>query len=263
MEIKKIRLFVKENEKCEKVASELKEKLIHEGFFLSEDDSFDLGIAVGGDGTFLRMIRESHFLPNTYYVGVNLGTLGFAQDVEYHEINLFIEQLKRGEFFYEDIGVQTISIEMNDKKEEFHALNEFVIRDEELKTIHLDVYINDILLENYVGDGILVSTSFGSTAYNLSFGGSMVFNEFDTLQITPIAPILNKSYPTLANALVLPSTKEIKLVPEKNSIILTIDGITKSFSNVQSIKTSIDRHIRLIRKKDYNYIKKINDKFIK
>ena len=96
-----------------------------------------------------------------------------------------------------------------------------------------------------------------------SFGGSMVYNEFDTLQITPIAPIHNSKYPVLTNPLILPANKKIMIIPEKGKILLSNDGTTQIYMNVSKIETSIEDHIRLFRKKDYNYIQKINDKFIK
>ena len=257
-------MFTNETDKSREVREELKEKILAKGFILVDDDSFDLGIAIGGDGSFLRMIRESHFIEDAFYVGVNVGTLGFAQDVEYHEITNFIDSIKENNYFYEEIGIETVRITTNNGVEDIKCLNEVVIRNEALKTLHIDVLVDDVLLENYVGDGILVSTSFGSTAYNLCYGGTMVYNEFDTLQITPVAPIKNKTYPTLANSLILPADKVITVLPQKfKDFLITADGVSKVYSDVVSIQMSINSHIRLIRKSDYNYIKKINDKFIK
>ena len=263
MNIQKIKLFVNDNWEAQELGKRLEMLFEREGFLLTSANDFDLGVAVGGDGAFLRMINDSNFLEDVFYVGVNAGTLGFAQDVEIHEVEDFIYHLKSGEYFFEEIGVETIQVFSNNQEEVFHALNEVVIRDQELKTTHFDLMIDRVFLERYVGDGILVSTSFGSTAYNLSLGGSMVYNEFDTLQITPVAPIHNSSYPTLTNSIILPAEKTIQLFPRSShKFLLTIDGRNHMYYDVTSIKLSIDKHIRLIRKKDYNYIQKINDKFI-
>ena len=145
-----------------------------------------------------------------------------------------------------------------------NSLNEIVIRDEGLNTFHCNVYINDDLLENYVGDGLLVSTSFGSTAYNLSFGGSIVYNTFDTLQITPIAPRNNKSYGTLTNSLIIPVDKMINLKTKTNQrgVLLTVDGNNIFYNDVISIRIKVNKKIRIIRKINYNFIEKINDKFL-
>ncbi len=263
--ISKVKLFVNNNIKSRKAAKLIKETLKRKKFEIVEED-FDLGIAVGGDGSFLRMIKNSNFDSEAYYVGVNAGTLGFAQDISIDEVGSFINNLSKGKFTYETIGVQEIKITTQHSVSTFYSLNEIVLRDEELNTTGLDVYVDDVLLEKYTGDGLLIATSFGSTAYNLSFGGSVVYNTFDTLQITPIAPLNNKSYHSLINSVVVPSNKVIKLIPNRNGgdLIITIDGDNKFYNGVTKIETFMDKKsIKLIRKEDYNFIQKINDKFTK
>lgn len=263
--INKVKLFVNNNIKSRKAAKLITEILLKKKFEIVESD-FDLGIAVGGDGSFLRMIKNSNFNSDTYYVGVNAGTLGFAQDISLNEINKFIDHLSKNKFTYETIGVQEVEITTNNSISKFYSLNEIVVRDEELNTTSLDVYVDDVLLEKYTGDGLLVATSFGSTAYNLSFGGSVVYNTFDTLQITPIAPLNNKSYHSLINSVIIPSSKTIKLIPNRNKgdLIVTIDGDNNFYNNVLKVETVMNqKSIKVIRKEDYNFIQKINDKFIK
>lgn len=263
--VENIKLFVNNTEKSLKLARIVDEKLKNNGFNIVSEN-YDLALAIGGDGTFLRMVKENLFNSNVLYAGINSGTLGFAQEFEINEIDLFIEKLKKSEYIYEEIGIQEITIETKKESETFYSLNEVVIRDDELKTVELNTYINNVLLEEYVGDGLLISTSFGSTAYNLSFGGSIVYNTFHTLQITPVAPLNNKSYRSLINSVIIPANKEIKLIPKKKNtnLLLTIDGTNYNYSNVLSVSTTInDKVIKIIRKNDYNFIKKVNEKFLK
>jgi NAD+ kinase len=263
--IKNVKLFCNNNIKSKKTAKIIEEALINNNFNIVEDD-FDLGIAVGGDGSFLRMIKTSNFNSDVYYVGINAGTLGFAQDVSVLEINEFISDISKNNFTYEEIGVQEVEVITRTSNSKFYSLNEIVVRDEELNTAGFDVLIDNDLLEKYVGDGLLISTSFGSTAYNLSFGGSVVYNTFNTLQITPIAPLNNKSYRNLLNSLIIPSDKLITLVPTRNNgnVVLTVDGDNNFYNSVLKINTIINnKSIKLIRKKDYNFILKINSKFLK
>lgn len=264
-EIKKVRLFVNHNIKSRQVEKVTRDALLKEELEITEDNEFDLGIAIGGDGSFLRMVNESGFQKDALYVGINAGTLGFAQDINAQEVESFIESIKRKDYSYEEIGIQNVEIHSKEGITKFQCLNEIVLREEELNTIHMDTYIDDILLENFVGDGLLISTSFGSTAYNLSYGGTIVDNAFDTLQITPIAPMSNKNYRSLANSVVVPATRTITITPEPscNNMLVTTDGRNNFYTEVTKIETSIKSHIHLIRKKDYNYIRKINDKFIK
>ena len=264
-EIKKVRLFVNDNEKSKATEKKVIEALENHNIEITTDDDFNLALAIGGDGSFLRMVNKSNFKEDCLYVGINAGTLGFAQDICIDEIEEFIGHLGSGYYNYEEIGIAEIEVETDYSIEKFHCLNEVVIRDKDLATMHMNTLIDDILLENFTGDGLLVSTSFGSTAYNLSYGGSIVYNEFSTLQITPIAPMNNKSYRTIANSVIIPSTKKITLNPSTNNkdLLLTVDGNNKFYNNVKQVVITMNSTIKIVRKKDYNYIQKINDKFIK
>lgn len=263
--MKKIRLFVNNNEKSLEVAKSIKEKLEKKNFITDEED-YEIAIAIGGDGSFLRMVKEANFNDKCIYVGINAGTLGFAQEISPDEINELINDLENDEYKIEDIGIAQIEIITPSSSSKQLALNEIVIRDLELNTSNLKIEVENNLLENYVGDGILISTSFGSTAYNLSFGGSIVYNTFHTLQITPIAPLNNKAYRNLLNSVIIPSNKEIIITPLKRTkdLLITIDGDNNEYQKVEKINIiAEERTIKVFRKKDYNFINKINNKFLK
>ena len=124
--------------------------------------------------------------------------------------------------------------------------------------------IDEKRLENFVGDGILVSTSFGSSAYNLSFGGSIVYSDLHTMQITPVAPLNNKSYKVLKNSVVIPESRIVSLIPKElsNQLIITVDGENKSYNDVQKIEISVKKKIKFVRMTEYDYTKKIHEKFL-
>lgn len=262
--IKKFRLFVNDNDKSREVADVVSNKLCEAGFKNVKKD-YDLAIAIGGDGSFLRMVKATNFNSNVLYIGINAGTLGFAQEVSIEEIDKFVDELKNNKFKVDNIGVQETKVITDDSDSYFFSLNEIVIRQKELNTVVLDVNIEDVFLETAVGDGLLISTSFGSTAYNLSFGGSIVYNTFHTLQITPIAPLNNKSYRSLLNSVILPENKVISLVPQRNrDLLITIDGENKYYENVIKVETVVDKkRINCLRRKGYNFVEKINEKFLK
>ncbi len=264
-EIKRVKLFANDNDKSKQVENDTREALIREGFEVVDDNNFDLGIAIGGDGSFLRMVNESDFKQDAMYVGINAGTLGFAQDIKVEEVDEFIKSIKNNDYFYEEIGLGEVVVEDEEGTNSFQCLNEIVLREKDLKVVYSDVLIDGVLLENFTGDGLLISTSFGSTAYNLNYGGTIVDNIFDTLQITPIAPISNKTYHSLQNSVVIPASKRITIIPDSNTndLLITTDGRNYNYSGVTKIEMGIKNHICLIRKQDYNYIRKINDKFIK
>lgn len=262
--MKKVKLFVNNNEESRNVAVGVVKKLEDSGFFIDDKD-YDIAIAIGGDGAFLRMVKDANFNEECLYVGINTGTLGFAQEVNVDQIDSFISALQEGNYKVEQIGFEEIIIDTNYGRSRHLALNEVVVRDENLNTANLDVEVDGQLLERFVGDGLLVSTSFGSTAYNLSYGGSIVYNTFHTLQLTPIAPLNNRSYRNLLNSVILPSDKEIIIRPtdRTKSLMLTIDGDNISYKDVSQVSVSEQREISVFRMKEYNFVKKINDKFVK
>lgn len=259
----KVKIFYNNNDKSINTFNEVKDKLIKNGFIIVEND-YNIAIAIGGDGSFLRMVKETNFKSNVLYLGINTGTLGFAQEIHVNELDELIENLKTGNYKVNEFGVQETNLYSNNENSKFYSLNDIVIRDMDLNTLKLDIFIDDALLEHFAGDGILVSTSFGSTAYNLSFGGSIIYNTFHALELTPVAPLNNKTYRTLTNSLVLPQNKNIEIVPVSNkNLIVTIDGENKYYENVDKIDTILsDKTIMCYQNIDYNFVKKINDKFL-
>ena len=263
--LKKVKIFCNNNEKSLDIKKQVEKKLIENGF-LFDDKDYELAIAIGGDGSFLRMVKETNFNSDILYVGINAGTLGFAQEVAIDKIDEFILDLKTNNYKVDSIGVQETKVTTKESDSFFYSLNEIVLRRRDLNTTSFDIKIEDILLEHFVGDGMLVATSFGSTAYNLSFGGSIIYNTFHTLQITPIAPLNNKSYRNLLNSVVIPENKVITLIPDKNknNLIITIDGENNKYDDVLKVETCVNKkRINCFRNIDYNFSKKINEKFLK
>ena len=256
----KIKIFCNNNINSLKVLKELKEKIKKHNLELV-DNNFDVAIAIGGDGSFLRMVKECEFNQNILFVGINTGTLGFAQEIYPNNIDEFLDKLTKKEYKIEEVGIQETKV-YSDYIKTYYSLNEIVIRDENLNVLKSDIVIDNIKLESFVGDGLLIATSFGSTAYNLSYGGCIVYNELHTLQITPIAPLNNKAYKTLTNSVIIPQNKTITL-ETTNSIILTIDGENIIYENIDKIETFVNKTIKFIRMNDYDYTKKINEKFLK
>ncbi len=129
----------------------------------------------------------------------------------------------------------------NNEELHLNALNEVVVRDINLKTMYMDVFIDGKLLENYVGDGLMISTPIGSTAYNLSGYGAIIYNGLHTLQITPLAPINNNIYRTLINSVVIPEDNLIKLYPvhRTNGVVVIVDGINYRIESLDCIEIKI------------------------
>ncbi len=261
-EIKKIKLFVNQDDNSQEVANNLKKEL-EDNNFLIVDNDYDLAISIGGDGSFLRMVRNNLFNDNIYYIGVNAGTLGFLQEIDVNDTINFVNRLKNHDYKIEELNIEESTIDANDKKYVFNSLNEIVIRKKNFSILKTDIYIDDELLEHFSGDGLLISTSTGSTAYNMSFGGSIVYNTLNTLQLTPIAPLNNQAYRTLVNSLIVPVDKKITFINNNVDIFLMIDGKIKEIDEVSKIEVKISsKKIKCLRMNDFHFIKIVNNKII-
>lgn len=262
--INTVRIFCNDNDDSNATLIKLEEQLKANNFIISDKD-YDLAIAIGGDGSFLRMVKKEQYNSNLIYVGINAGTLGFLQEIKKDDIEDFINCLNNNKYLVEEVGVQETIINTKDKEYLHYSLNEIVIREENLNTAFLTVCVNNNLLEKYVGDGLLIATSVGSTAYNLSFGGSIVNNVLHTLQITPIAPLNSKAYRNLLTPVIIPEKASVTIKPTKDrtDLLLSIDGENTTFKDVNCINTKVDdKRLKFLRLENYSFWEKVNDKFL-
>ncbi|MFC1478785.1 NAD(+)/NADH kinase [Candidatus Margulisiibacteriota bacterium] len=152
------------------------------------DEKTGLVLCIGGDGTFLRGV-EARVSKDTPVLGVNVGGhLGYLTSET--DFGRALEHLKSGQYTITEKTMVAADISCNGKTTaHLEAINEIVIRGENNKPIEVDVFISGSVVEDVFGDGLLVSTPAGSTAYNLSTGGPLVDPDCRNLIITPIAPI--------------------------------------------------------------------------
>ena len=258
--INKVKIYINGDDRSKNVEEFLKKRLIDNSFEIVDFD-YNLAISIGGDGTFLKMIHDNNFDSNIYYVGINTGTLGFLEEINFHEIDNFIDLLVNSNYKVNELNIEKIDI---DNYYSFNCLNEIVIRKSDSTILKSNVYVDNELLENFAGDGLLISTSTGSTACNMSFHGPIVYNNLNVLLLTPVAAINNSIYKSLTNSLIIPHDKTIKFAFQSNNLSLLVDGQKKEFQNVNSITITIDNKvIKCIRTNDFHFIKQVNSKMLK
>lgn len=263
MKINKIKLFVNNDEKSLEVSKKLEKELLEYGFLIDNND-YELAISVGGDGSFLRMIRENQFNSDLYYIGVNSGTLGFLQEIDINNTINFVKRLSLDDYKIEELSYEEDRIYTDKQEYIYNSLNELVIRKNNFSILKGKILIDDELLEEFSGDGLLISTSTGSTAYNMSFNGPIIYNSLDTLVLTPIAPLNNRVYSSLINPLIVPNDKVIRIVPDSKSLFFMIDGKIKEIDNVNKIEINIsNKKIKCLRMNEFHFVKIINNKIIK
>ena len=152
-------------------------------------DDVDCILVLGGDGTFLQTARDMMYR-DIPLLGINLGTLGFLTSVELTEIESSLDALVQGEYEIEErIMLQGRVLRNKEIINESMALNDIVVtRAGYSRLVELKIYINDVLMDIYSADGVIIATPTGSTGYNLSAGGPVVLSGTGTMIITPIWP---------------------------------------------------------------------------
>ena len=197
-------------------------------------------IVLGGDGTMLRAAWDTKKV-NIPLIGVNMGTLGYMTEVEPENLEEALDKLISGEYEMESrMMLHGTVIKESDECCEEWALNDVVIsRSGSLKLIKLDIYVNGRLLSVYNADGMIVTTSTGSTGYSLSAGGPIVNPVAKLIMLTPIcAHTLN------SRSIILSPDDVIEIrIPsgrqgEKQKLEVNFDG-----AHVVSVETGDRIHI--------------------
>jgi NAD+ kinase len=181
----------------------------------------DLLLVFGGDGTMLRMIRETNG-SGTPILGINLGRMGFLTALSARDIAAGLEKLWRNDFVIESRPLVEASGQGQGRPIRMSALNDIVIsRGAVSRLIELEVSVNDKELTCYRGDGLIVSSPTGSTAYSLSAGGPIISPGAEVFAITPIcAHALSNRAVVISSS----SVVRVKLLSKEMETIIAADG---------------------------------------
>ena len=193
----------------------LKEKNIQEVFGVEQAD---LIISLGGDGTMLISAKEA-IRGNIPVLAINMGSLGYLAEIKPQDVVKILQDYENGNYKLEERSFLEVRYEDNI----FYGLNELVITKggHEAHLIQVEVYSNDIFVNKYRADGIIVATPTGSTAYSLSAGGSIVHPGLNALTITPLAPQSLTARPIIVNGCEVLS---FKATSRDDAVHLNIDG---------------------------------------
>jgi len=204
-------------------------------------------VVLGGDGTLLSVARQvvGHDVP---ILGVNLGGLGFLTEIALEELYNVLEKVIEGDYGAEEREVLQVSVIRKGKEmAEYSVLNDAVINKGALaRIIDIETTINGEHLTTFKADGLIISTPTGSTAYNLSAGGPIVYPTLRCIIITPIC-----SHTLTNRPVVIPDEVRIRAVlkTKQQEVILTLDGqqgFPLEFDDEVEVKKS-DARILLIR----------------
>ena len=212
--------------------------------------SVDFIVTIGGDGTLLSTVRKS-FDYDIPILGVHAGNLGFLADISMNELDEFIQKIIKGEYKVDERAILEASVIKDNKEVKMYAFNDIVLtRTRVSNMIHIETSIDSKSFNTYHGDGVIVSTPTGSTAYNLSAGGPILFPMSNVFALTPICP-----HSLTQRPLVLPGKFAIEMRTSEERALIIIDGQdVHELGLGESVHIKLaHKTVKLIHKEEFDY----------
>jgi len=220
----------------------------------------DIALSVGGDGTFLRTVLQIH-RHSIAILGINTGTLGFLADVGGDQIDETLEELLRGDYKIEERSLLQLFCENRSSGSFDYALNEVAILKRDTATmITIHAYLNDDYLASYQGNGLLVATPTGSTAYSMSVNGPILLPQNRNFILSPVAP-----HSLNVRPIVIPDdyTITLKIESRTNTFLVSLDGRSEEMSDGIALKIKMaDFKAHLIKRFDHTFYQTLREKLM-
>ena len=217
----------------------------------------DILVTLGGDGTLISTVRRSYRF-NKPVFGVYAGRLGFLADIDLHELDSFVEKLVEGHYRVDERAILEATFMQNGTQTTLYAFNDIVLtRPSVSNMIHVETLVDKQPFNTYYGDGVIVSTPTGSTAYNLSAGGPVLFPLTNVFALTPICP-----HSLTQRPVVLPGHFPIEMKTPQDKALMIVDGQDKiEFEAGQSIQIKLaSQKVKLIHREEFNYFDVLKEK---
>ena len=217
----------------------------------------DALVTLGGDGTLISTVRRS-FKYNLPILGVYAGNLGFLADVKLDELEDFVSTMSRGDYRVDERAILEAEFTQNNNAITRYAFNDIVLtRPSVSNMIHVETLVDSKAFNTYYGDGVIVSTPTGSTAYNLSAGGPVLFPLTKVFALTPICP-----HSLTQRPVVLPGEFSIEMKTPEEKALLIIDGQDKhELEQGESIHIKLaTQMVKLIHRDEFNYFQVLKEK---
>ncbi len=225
------------------------------------DEEKTLILSIGGDGTLISTCREvaKNGFKNLNVLGVYDGTLGFLTDIKIDKLNEFFADFLKGKYEIKKPLMLEISLKNSENEIKLIAFNDLVLsRSAVLSMSKVDAYLDDEYFNTYYGDGVIVSSPVGSTAYNMSANGPIIYPMSKVFCITPIC-----AHSLTQRPLVLPAEYKLKFKNAGNSkVSIIIDGQNAfDMSKFDEVVVRLgDTHANLIRHLNANYFEVLKNK---
>lgn len=231
-----------------------------QSFDVEKFDGADLAVSIGGDGTLLSKaaLLARHSTP---VVGINTGHLGYLAACRLNESRAMIESIKRGECRHEERTMLEL-VSINGKRcDNIIALNEIaILRQDTTSMISMPTTINGTMLTTYMGDGLVISTPTGSTAYNMSAGGPIMMPLTSCLALSPISP-----HSLTMRPIVVGDDSEIVVTINTRAqwIQVSVDGMAMTLPSGSTVKIAqAPYRLSVIQKLDHNFANTLREKLL-
>lgn len=214
-------------------------------------------VSLGGDGTLLSLVRKSYGYHKPV-LGINAGTLGFLADIMPNEVDEFIEDVLLGEYRIDDRMMIEGYIQTLNGRKNFYAFNDVVITRPIIShMVKIDASIDGEWFNTYRGDGLIISTPTGATAYNLAAGGPVMYPLTKAFIMTPVA-----AHSLTQRPLVFPSDFSITMSSSKDRVVVMIDGQDdyEMMAGEVLVINGADIGAKLLHKKERNYFSVLREK---
>lgn len=263
----KIATVLRNDDYTREVERQLKEKLLNSSrrsyqFVQGTAEPPDLVLSIGGDGTLLEAVHQYGLDPT--YVGIHTGHLGFYADWRPDELDDFVYALETVQPFIAEYPTVQCRIHLTDGQYfTYWALNEVVVRNATLSTLVVSVFINGEEFETFRGDGLIVCSPSGSTAYNKAVDGAIIHPSIEAIQLSEIASINNQMYRTINSSLVLPKHHELEFIVMNPEIMIGLDREQAIWHQVRTIscRVGMDK-VKFARYKKHPFWGRVRSSFI-
>lgn len=241
-------------------------QLARDNDFHIVDNSSDANIiiAVGGDGTFLQAVRKTGFRQDCLYVGIRSeNEAGLYCDFDIDDHDEMIDAMKNSEVEVRRFPVIETTI---NNESTFSCLNECSVRSTLIKSIVIDVYIDELHFETFRGDGLIIATPTGSTAYNKSINGAVVDPKLPCFQISELASLNNNRYRTLGSSFILSGERTLKLNVRQDGNdhpIIGMDNEAFSIRNIHDVTIKLSESVvKTVKLKNNTYWDRVKRTFL-
>lgn len=211
-------------------------------------------IVVGGDGALLNYVSKSE-RPEVPIIGINAGSLGFLQEAGIADTDDLVRALREDTYTIQKLPL--ISVRKCNEHKKYYAFNEMVMERASSRAAHLAITIDGTRFEKFIGDGILIATPQGSTAYASAGGGAVIDTKMAALQLVPLNAHDSREYHAMRSPLVLAADTKIIIEPHDDNyrpVRVVTDGRTVA-EGVEAFEVRIaPQPIQMLHMPGFSYI---------